>query len=1364
MPAGKKRMTIQGLVPGEEYVIQVRAVDEGEPSVWSPKEKVTTIDDTAGGTRTPVTVSLTSFDISADGTFTATWPTVNANTDGTELVVKYYEFRLQSPFGEKLAQHYGSAGATQTRQWTLGQMKALWGGTLPATITASIRVVNSAGTPSAEWSNEITVALPTPYPPTEVVPEVESIIDGVKAMWGPPAEPYVPGDPRWPAGYRVYFSIGDPNFVPDVAQKSNMYYQGTNLSAAMTSLSYETDHWFKVCSYSLTDLQSEYIEVGPVRPKSPYGPDTQPPLIPSITSLTLNSDRSVSGQANLTWSINETAEENEDIAGFVVAWKLTSDTLWRNNYFDKTARAGVVELPRAFGNYDFKIAAYDFVGNYSDYSVPQTLTGAGDPPAALTGVDAVARWDGMRLFWNASESQAVKNGGKYEVQFKSTNSFTDNVPTYTTGNTELEVSGLSTPLGTYYYRVRAVDVIGRAGPWSSVVSKTLPAFPSTSTSDGNPPAAAPQNVRVAGGLNYLNVSWDRVVNTDFVVYEVYMSTTSGFTPGASNFVGSTPAQSLMVNNLNGGVALAQSTTYYVKVVATDADTKQESHKVYSAQASGQLTQVAAGDLGINMSGENLLYNTSFEEDSNADNVANYWSVYNNSPGPEPTTPSLPNTGRTGGKSQKVTWTGVNTTQKGIFPNTTQQVTKPNTEYTLSFYARAGSATNTQAGTGFSVGYNTQPASSLWISNPTPSPTTWNRYIYKFVTGATVDANNFFVSIVGHTTNGGWVEFDDIQLEAGNIASAYKVGTVSIAKLASGTMETAVMTIASGGQIKSADYNFAAKTGFLITGTGINLLGGTVNAATLQSGTTITNDLYIGNKLEVASNGYIQNALYATSAGTQGYRISQNSIHIASGTVAAGTLAAGTITSPNIILGAGGKITVDATGSIVSNNYSDGVSGFKISNLGIEMWDTNSKINVAALETGTLSSAIITIGSGGEIASANWNATAKTGWKLNETGFTMYNGTIEGATVRTNQIYSLTNDAVSGKPTFSINAQGYAEIAGALVHGNMRVADAATNVVQSANYNGNGVGWQIRGDGLATFFNVQTWNLAVYAAATVGASAAHFIQSANYSPNASGWRIRGDGYAEFNGGDMRLGASDGSGGLTWLMNSQGNGQIRFYVPGDFGHFHYLRSVGQEFWLQGGWGGYIHIAPDNTVYMSQNVYVSSNISGGTITSRNNLSGNGLDINTSANIGGRLKAGTVDTPYIDGDPRFVGRDGGGFVNAMLNSDGQLRRQSSSRRYKHDIQPLAVDTAKVLQLEPKTFKYNDPTAGDIRYPGFIAEDAQDLGLTDFVIYETIDNQKVPAGFRYAEYVAALVLVIKDQKQQLDALATRVASLESRS
>lgn len=1346
---GKKRMSIPGLVPGEEYVIQVRALDDGDPSTWSVKEKVTTIDDTAGGTRTPVTCVLSTWTLNAEGMFTATWPTVNANTDGTALHVDHYELQLSSSLGSKILGHYGTAEGIQTRDFALAQIKGMYGGQLPSSVTAELRVINSGGT-AGGWSNAITAELPVPYPPTN--PSGLPVVDGIKVMWQPPVEPYVPGDARWPAGYRVYQGSTEA-FVPDGLQKSNMIYQGQSLEAAMTSMSYELDHWFKICSYSPADLQSEFITTGPLRPISPYGPDTTPPTVPQNLTATMNADRSVSGQANLAWTMagdglppENVPEENKDITGFVVEWRLIGDERWRNTYFQKDARTGVIDLPRAFANYEFKIAAYDFVANYSDFSAVATLDGAGDPPLPLTTYPANKRWDGMEIGWDHSESQAVLNGGVYQVQFKASNDFTDDVPTHTTSNNRLDMSGLQPALSDWYWRVRPRDVMGRTAAWSAVRTETLPAFPSAATSDDLVPASAPQNVKANGGLNYINVSWDRVINNDPVWYNVYMSTTSGFTPSAATFAGLTSATSIMINNLPAApnaIPLVQGTTYYVKVIAEDTDGP--SLQV-SAQDSAELTQIAGGDLGINMSGENLLYNTSFEVDSDINGLADYWAVYNNSSGTEPATATTPATGRTGGKCQRITWTGVNTTQKGILPVNQQGLVRPNTEYTVSFYARAS------AGTGFNLTFNANVLVSgptpLFDPMPTPSTTVWQRYAFKFTSSATPEPNNFHITIVGNSQNGGWVEFDDIQMEAGNVASAYKFGTVSIAKLASGTMKTAIMTIATGGEIRSEDYNFANKTGFLITGTGINLMGGTVNAAILQANSTITNKLYVGADLEISASGKFFSTNYrpagtngASDAGA-GFRMDSAGIDIRSGTVAAGALSAGTVTAGGIKIGAGGEIVVDSTGAIRSNVYSSGSTGWKISSTGIEMWDTNSKINVAALETGTLGAAVITIGSGGEFKSANWHATNKTGYRLTESGFTLHNGTIEGSTIRTNQIYSLTNDATSGKPTFSINAQGYAELAGALVHGNMRVSDGASNVIQSAAWSTNGTGWQIRGDGWAQFTHVNTWNLNVYSSAKVGGDWTHSISSVNHSYGVSGWIIRGDGYAEFNGGMLIVGNYDG-GKARLMYDGNGNGQLRFNSPGREDSFHHLRANGTMFEMRGGWGGAIEIYPNGGA-------------GGEVRLLNNARvTQHLTVDNQLHVGGSsVHWGETQFMYVPGP---VGQ----MVAVGVNGNGYFKRMTSSKRYKENIKPLELDYRKALELEPKTFMYDGDVEEGLVTPGFIAEEVHDLGLTEWVAYADVDGEWVPDAFHYGNWTAALQHIAREQQKQIDLLTSRLEKLE---
>lgn len=100
------------------------------------------------------------------------------------------------------------------------------------------------------------------------------------------------------------------------------------------------------------------------------------------------------------------------------------------------------------------------------------------------------------------------------------------------------------------------------------------------------------------------------------------------------------------------------------------------------------------------------------------------------------------------------------------------------------------------------------------------------------------------------------------------------------------------------------------------------------------------------------------------------------------------------------------------------------------------------------------------------------------------------------------------------------------------------------------------------------------------------------------------------------------------------------------------------------------------------------------------------------------------------------------------------------SSRAVKHDIADLDVEVEAVLGLRPVTFRYNDDP--DAVRVGFIAEEADELGLSCLVGYEDRENPDRPTGFAYDGFGAALLLVVQRQQAQIEALSDRVAVLES--
>jgi len=153
-------------------------------------------------------------------------------------------------------------------------------------------------------------------------------------------------------------------------------------------------------------------------------------------------------------------------------------------------------------------------------------------------------------------------------------------------------------------------------------------------------------------------------------------------------------------------------------------------------------------------------------------------------------------------------------------------------------------------------------------------------------------------------------------------------------------------------------------------------------------------------------------------------------------------------------------------------------------------------------------------------------------------------------------------------------------------------------------------------------------------------------------------------------------------------------------------------------------------------------------------------GLDINGNLQMNGttRIFSSGAMTPTTVSTS-------GGVTLRQDGSGGAIFRLSSSRRYKVDEQLL--DTGLLaLQLQPKTWvdklQYEgngNSTEGLRRYPGFIAEDLEELGLGLFVSYDT--ETGLVEGINYGELTAAMIPVLNHQQEKIESLEARLALLE---
>lgn len=126
-----------------------------------------------------------------------------------------------------------------------------------------------------------------------------------------------------------------------------------------------------------------------------------------------------------------------------------------------------------------------------------------------------------------------------------------------------------------------------------------------------------------------------------------------------------------------------------------------------------------------------------------------------------------------------------------------------------------------------------------------------------------------------------------------------------------------------------------------------------------------------------------------------------------------------------------------------------------------------------------------------------------------------------------------------------------------------------------------------------------------------------------------------------------------------------------------------------------------------------------------------------------------------------------GGGYVR-VLDAGTLCRYVSSSTRYKHDITAELDeenDPLRLLELEPKQFKYNDDylDKNDQRYGqnvlGFIAEEVAEVmpGAVDY------DSEGRPEMWNVHVIVPALLGIVKHQQKEIDELKVRMERLEAR-
>lgn len=569
------RLLLRDLTPGTNYKVQLRAVEGDSVSEWS---RLFDLISTSDAIAPDVPAWAVSNDWVVSGeTFVANWQAVNTTLEQNKDF-DFYEVELSDGTTTRIV------NTTNTSYTVTFETNRSMFTTPKATVLARVRAVDNVGNRSA-WSSQKSATNPAPAAPATIT--ATAATDGVGLKWDASVDNDV-------VSYKVHMGT-TAGFTPTAG---NRIYSGDSLEFNYVTLSYSTDHWFKVYAVDVFGQASTVPTAtsAAVRPVSPFIIDTTPPATPTSLAATITNNASgIGARAAVSWVM---ASPPSDLAGYYVRYRKVGDTNYTNAVFQKDDLAGIIELQSAYQNYEFQIKAFDWQNNESAWSSIVTATSpANAVPANVTGLVSTPGKDSITYSWTPVADTDIKN---YEVTFSTSATFASGNITYLNGtSTTLTVGGLVAGT-TYYARVRAVDNAGNvSAAWSSTDTETTGTFPTAAPSDGQVPGTG-TTPNVTGGLSYLYVTWAPVTQNvlgaaqvDTVTYEVHLSTSTGFTPSGATKVTEISGTSAIIDNLPGTTTpLSYGTPYFIKIVPKDRD----GSGTASAQGTGTISKVASTDV------------------------------------------------------------------------------------------------------------------------------------------------------------------------------------------------------------------------------------------------------------------------------------------------------------------------------------------------------------------------------------------------------------------------------------------------------------------------------------------------------------------------------------------------------------------------------------------------------------------------------------------------------------------------------------------------------------------------------------------------------------------------------------------------
>ncbi|MBD3231029.1 MAG: hypothetical protein GF329_22810, partial [Candidatus Lokiarchaeota archaeon] len=405
-------------------------------------------------------------------------------------------------------------------------------------------------------------------------------------------------------GYQIYrsqISGFSPSETYYLANVSSNYYTDSGLEDDDT-------YYYRIIAYD------EVPNFGTASDESSGVPHDSTPPDPTTGLNIVNPG--TGNRLNLTWEESNASDlvkyniYRSTTFGFTPS-KSTNliNTSTVNYYVDNNVTDGIT--------YYYRISAEDEVPNEGNYSDQESGVSSNIiPPSKVVGEQIIIVSNSqLDIIWALNSESDMLN---YSLYRSTTSGFTPNSSNWLANVSHPQNYYNDTGLilnQTYYYRISAIDNAGNEGEFSSEVAGTPGGFP--------PGKVENLKIFVVDTGNALNLEWAdlNLTENDIDHYNVYRSTSSGFTPGSSYLIGT--ATGLYYND----TGLIDAQIYYYRVAGVDIESLVgDPSDQQNGTPSDTIAPSQVQNLNISVIATGNALNITWNESIDTD--TNYYYIYN----------------------------------------------------------------------------------------------------------------------------------------------------------------------------------------------------------------------------------------------------------------------------------------------------------------------------------------------------------------------------------------------------------------------------------------------------------------------------------------------------------------------------------------------------------------------------------------------------------------------------------------------------------------------------------------------------------------------------------------------------------------